>query len=162
MDANDNPALNIEDSSTNGTICTRESESMCGSSLHAAVCVHDISGSCDLGAMGADNSKPKNIGENQKISAPDGNLLNPHLNPTCTHAEKTGPITDKKAASVASRVVPLPGVLSVKDFRKVNPEFFGQCDVCSVHPAAYRDYDTYTSLCLECYERLVREENVRG
>ena len=31
MNANDNPALNIEDSRTKSTICTRKSESMCGS-----------------------------------------------------------------------------------------------------------------------------------
>jgi hypothetical protein len=43
-----------------------------------------------MGAMGAVISKTKIIGDNQKISAPGGNLLNPYLNPTCTHLEKTG------------------------------------------------------------------------
>jgi len=89
MNANDNPALNIEDSSTKGTICTRKSESMCGSSLHTDVCA----GYCVLlrsGCKGAVISKTKIIGENQKISTPDGNLLNPHLNPICTHLEKSG------------------------------------------------------------------------
>jgi len=156
MNANDNPALNIEDSSTNGTNCTRESESMCGTTVPAAVRDHDTVCSCDPGAAGADNSKTKIIGENQKIPAPDGNWLNPDLNPDCTRAGKTG------AMPGTSGTIPLPGVLDSREFRKVDPALFGRCDVCSVLPVAYRDSGTHTSLCQECYGRLVREGNVSG
>ena len=45
-----------------------------------------------------------------------------------------------------SSVIPLPGVLAVKEFRKVDPELSGSCDVCSVHPVAYREEGTHTSL----------------
>jgi hypothetical protein len=112
--------------------------------------------------MGADNSKTKIIGENQKIPAPDGNLLNPYLNPNCTQPEKTGLIPDKKTGPGASGTIPLPGVLSVQEFRKVDPELFGRCDVCAVQPVAYRDENTHTSLCQVCYGRQVREGNVMG
>jgi len=154
--ANDNPAFYIEDNSTNGTNCTRESESMCGTPLPAAVRDHDIMCSCDPGAAGADNSKTKIIGENQKIPAPDGNWLNPELHPDCTRAEIPGAIAG------TSGTIPLPGVLDFREFRKVDPALFGRCDVCSVNPVAYRDSGTHTSLCQECYGRLVREGNVSG
>ena len=160
--ANDNPALITEDSSTNDTNCTRKSESACDSSLHAAVCDHAIACPRDPGAMGADNSKTKIIEANQKIPAPGGNLLNPELHPDCTRAEKTGQIPVKKTGPGASGTIPLPGVLSVQEFRKVDPEFFGRCDVCAVQPVAYRDENTHTSLCQVCYGRLVREGNVMG
>jgi len=88
--ANDNPAPLDEDTSTNGTIITQESESMCGTSLSAVEDGHDAVCSYDLGAMGADNSKTKIIGENQKILKPGGNLLNPNLNPNCTRTEIPG------------------------------------------------------------------------
>ena len=63
---NENPALLVEDNSTNGTTCTQESESMCGTTFPAVVCAHDVVCSYGSGAMGADNSKTKIIGENQK------------------------------------------------------------------------------------------------
>jgi len=61
-----------------------------------------------------------------------------------------------------SGVVPLPGVLSVEDFRNVDPALFGRCDLCSVNPVFYRDEGTHTSLCQECYGRLVRQGNING
>ena len=64
--ANDNPALLGEDNNTNGTIITRESESMCGTTIPAVTCVYDTVCSYGSGAMGDDNSKMKIIGENQK------------------------------------------------------------------------------------------------
>jgi len=88
MTANGNPALLIQDNSTNGTIITRESESMCGTTIPVAVCAHETVFSYSSGAMGDDNSKTKIIGENQKIPAPGGNLLNPNLNPTITQPGK--------------------------------------------------------------------------
>jgi len=154
--ANENPALLVEDNSTNGTIITQESESMCGTTFPAVVCAHDAVCSYGLGAAGADNLKTKIIGENQKIPAPDGNLLNPELHPDCTRAEKTG------AMPGTSGTIPLPGVLDSREFRKVDPALYGRCDVCSVLPVAYRDEGTHTSLCQECYGRLVREGNVSG
>jgi len=34
-----------------------------------------------------------------------------------------------------------------REFLKVDPELFGGCDVCSVHPVAYRDDGSHTGLC---------------
>jgi len=154
--ANDNPAFLGEDNNINGTIITRESESMCGTTIPADADVHETVCSYSSGAMGDDNSKTKIVGENQKISAPGGNLLNPNLNPNCTRPEKMG----VKAGT--SGTIPLPGVLDSREFRKVDPALFGRCDVCSVQPVAYRDDGMRTSLCADCYERLVREGNVMG
>ncbi|GAB6286920.1 MAG: hypothetical protein STSR0009_31230 [Methanoregula sp.] len=154
--ANDNPALLVQDNSTNGTIITRESESMCGTTIPAVVCTHDAVCSYGLGAMGDDNSKTKIVGENQKIPEPGGNLLNPNLNPNCTQPGKPG------AMAGTSGTIPLPGILDFREFRKVDPALFGRCDVCSVNPVSYRDDGTHTSLCSECYGRLVREGKVSG
>jgi hypothetical protein len=65
-------------------------EEACVDLHYILLCVQVILCSCVPGAMGAVISKTKIIGENQKISAPDGNLLNPYLNPTCTPLEKSG------------------------------------------------------------------------
>lgn len=129
---------------------------MCGTTIPAAVHVHDTMCSYGSGAMGADNSKTKIGGENQKIPAPGGNLLNPNLNPTITQQEKAG------AMAGTSGTIPLPGVLDSREFRKVDPALFGRCDVCSVLPVAYRDEGYHTSLCQKCYGRLVREGNAKG
>ena len=124
--ANGNPALLVEDNSTNGTNCTQESESMCGNTFPAVVCAHDAVCSYGSGAMSADNSKTKNIGKNQKIPAPGGNLLNPELHPTITQPEKTGTMPDKKSGPDASGTIPLSGVPGSREFLKVDPALSGR------------------------------------
>jgi hypothetical protein len=61
-------------------------------------------------------------------------------------------------AAKRSRVQPLPGVLDHRTFTRTKVEL-GRCDICGEKRAVYRSRETRTSICDQCYARLVREWN---
>jgi hypothetical protein len=61
-------------------------------------------------------------------------------------------------AAKRSRVQPLPGVLDHRTFSRTKVEL-GRCDICGEKRAVYRSRETRTSICDQCYARLVREWN---
>ena len=64
-------------------------------------------------------------------------------------------------AAKRSRVQPLPGVLDHRTFTRTKVEL-GRCDICGEKRAVYRSRETRTSICDQCYARLVREWNGRA
>jgi len=113
-----------------------------------------------LGKKGNDDQQMQEIDRNYN-SAVQRDVQNcPDLCPVIAHKKNPGKTGNSPAHQ--SGVVPLPGVLSVQEFRQVDPELFGRCDVCAVHPVAYRDEGSHSSLCQVCYGRLVREGNMKG
>jgi len=61
-------------------------------------------------------------------------------------------------AAKRSRVQPLPGVLDHRTFTRTKVEL-GRCDICGEKRAVYRSREGRTSICDQCYARLVREWN---
>jgi hypothetical protein len=64
-------------------------------------------------------------------------------------------------AAKRSRVQPLPGVLDHRTFSRTKVEL-GRCDICGEKRAVYRSREGRTSICDQCYARLVREWNGRA
>ena len=64
-------------------------------------------------------------------------------------------------AAKRSRVQPLPGVLDHRTFTRTKVEL-GRCDICGEKRAVYRSREGRTSICDQCYARLVREWNGRA
>jgi hypothetical protein len=64
-------------------------------------------------------------------------------------------------AAKRSRVQPLPGVLDHRTFSRAKVEL-GRCDICGEKRAVYRSREGRTSICDQCYARLVREWNGRA
>jgi hypothetical protein len=60
-----------------------------------------------------------------------------------------------------SKAQPLPGVLDHRTFERTKVDL-GRCDVCKELKAVYRSRETRTSICDQCYARLVREWNGRA
>ena len=155
-----NPGSDTDNNSSTSTTFAQNPENVREHTLSTVACEQDHMFTYCFGKMGKGDQQTQEISQNPN-SAVQNEVQNCHdLCPIIAHRKNSG--NARNSPVHQSSVVPLPGVLSVKEFKKVNPEFFGQCDVCSVHPATYRDDGTHTSLCVECYGRLVREENVRG
>ena len=86
----------------------------------------------------------------------DPALFNRHLSDIACYAMlKTG----AKREPVLQE--PLPGVLDHRTFTRTKVEL-GRCDICGEKRAVYRSREGRTSICDQCYARLVREWNGRA
>ncbi|MCX6688772.1 MAG: hypothetical protein NTZ39_03635 [Methanoregula sp.] len=155
-----NPGSDTENNSSTGTTFAQDPENVREHISGTVACEQDHIFTYCLGKMGKGDPKTQEINQNPNSAAQCGIQNCPDLCPIVAHKENPGNTGNSPANQ--SGVIPLPGVLSVQEFRKVDPALFGRCDVCSVLPVAYRDEGTHTSLCRECYGRLVREGNVSG
>ena len=155
-----NPGSDTDNNSSTNTTFAQNPESVRKHISRTVACEQVHMCTYGLGKMGNDDQQMQKIARNLN-SAVQRDVQNcPDL---CTViAHKKNPGKTGNSPVYQSCMVPLPGVLSVQEFRKVDPELFGRCDVCAVHPVAYKDEGTRSSLCQECYGRLVREGNVSG
>ena len=155
-----NPGSDTENNSSTSNTFAQYPESVRKHSSGTVACEQVHMCTYGLGKMGNDDQQMQKIDRNPN-SAVQRDVQNcPDLYPVIAHKKNPGKTGNSPVHQ--SCMVPLPGVLSVQEFKKVDPELFGRCDVCAVHPVAYRDEGTRTSLCQECYGRLVREGNVSG
>jgi len=154
-----NPGSDTENNSSTSTIIAQNPENVREHISGTVGCEQEHTFTYCLGKKGKGQPQTQGITRNPDSAAQCGIQNCPDLCPIVAHKENPG---NTRKFVRKSGVIPLPGVLSVQDFRKVDPALFGRCDVCSVHPVAYRDEGSHTSLCQECFGRLVREGNVSG